>query len=219
MNISLSLDVANKSGFAAGLLPSLPVNLDVNPNWTIKQLANAAEAALETASGRATVSLVMSAAREGVLPLDGICGELFQNKEGAFVVVDVAASTAAPARSFAQQQAAAAAAARKTMQREETPKHKKIPITVLTGFLGAGKTTLLNHLLHEQRGQKIAVVENEFGAVPIDADLISTQFTAAEQVRVRPRQLPVLSPSLHLTPPPRLLLLLTPPPRLLLRSS
>ena len=38
-----------------------------------------------------------------------------------------------------------------------------IPTTILTGFLGAGKTTLLNRILHEEHGQKIAVIENEFG--------------------------------------------------------
>jgi len=58
------------------------------------------------------------------------------------------------------------------------------PMTLLGGFLGAGKTTLLNHLLHQQRDKKIAVIENEFGAVPIDADLISTKLSAAEQVIV-----------------------------------
>ena len=38
-----------------------------------------------------------------------------------------------------------------------------IPATILTGFLGSGKTTLLKRVLSEQHGQKIAVIENEFG--------------------------------------------------------
>ncbi len=43
-----------------------------------------------------------------------------------------------------------------------------IPVTILTGFLGAGKTTLLNRILTEQHGEKIAVIENEFGETGID---------------------------------------------------
>jgi G3E family GTPase len=49
---------------------------------------------------------------------------------------------------------------------------KKIPITILTGFLGSGKTTLLNHIIRNAGGRKIAVVENEFGSTGIDAELI-----------------------------------------------
>jgi len=48
----------------------------------------------------------------------------------------------------------------------------KIPVTVLTGFLGAGKTTLLNYILREKHGLKIAVIENEFGEIGIDGDLV-----------------------------------------------
>ncbi len=47
-----------------------------------------------------------------------------------------------------------------------------IPVTILTGFLGAGKTTLLNRILSEQHGQRIAVIENEFGPESIDNDLL-----------------------------------------------
>jgi G3E family GTPase len=49
---------------------------------------------------------------------------------------------------------------------------RKIPVTVLTGFLGAGKTTLLNYILREKHGHKIAVIENEFGEVGIDGGLV-----------------------------------------------
>jgi G3E family GTPase len=47
-----------------------------------------------------------------------------------------------------------------------------IPVTVLTGFLGAGKTTLLNRILTEQHGRKIAVIENEYGEVGVDNQLV-----------------------------------------------
>lgn len=44
--------------------------------------------------------------------------------------------------------------------------------TILTGFLGAGKTTYLNHLLKSNPNTKYAIIENEFGEVGIDGDLI-----------------------------------------------
>jgi G3E family GTPase len=48
----------------------------------------------------------------------------------------------------------------------------RIPVTVLTGYLGAGKTTLLNRILQEKHGQRIAVIENEFGEIGIDNELV-----------------------------------------------
>lgn len=45
-------------------------------------------------------------------------------------------------------------------------------MTILTGFLGSGKTTLLNRILHENHGKRIAVIENEFGEVGVDNDLV-----------------------------------------------
>ena len=50
-----------------------------------------------------------------------------------------------------------------------------IPATILTGFLGSGKTTLLKRVLAEAHGQKIAVIENEFGEENIDSDILVTE--------------------------------------------
>ncbi len=47
-----------------------------------------------------------------------------------------------------------------------------IPVTILTGFLGSGKTTLLNRILHEQHGERIAVIENEFGETGVDNEIL-----------------------------------------------
>lgn len=58
----------------------------------------------------------------------------------------------------------------------------KTPVTILTGFLGAGKTTLLNHILKGDHGYKIAVIENEFGAVSIDTELVEENMKSAENV-------------------------------------
>ncbi len=54
-----------------------------------------------------------------------------------------------------------------------------VPVTILTGFLGSGKTTLLNRILQEDHGHRIAVIENEFGEIGIDNDIIET---SAEQI-------------------------------------
>ena len=58
------------------------------------------------------------------------------------------------------------------MAASQTAEQDLIPVTILTGFLGAGKTTLLNRILTEQHGERIAVIENEFGETGIDNDIL-----------------------------------------------
>jgi G3E family GTPase len=49
-----------------------------------------------------------------------------------------------------------------------------VPVTILTGFLGSGKTTLLNRILKEDHGHRIAVIENEFGEIGVDNEILET---------------------------------------------
>ena len=60
---------------------------------------------------------------------------------------------------------------------------KKIPVTVISGYLGAGKTTLVNHVLTHNTGANIGVIVNEFGEVGIDGDLIVADEDALIEIR------------------------------------
>ncbi|CAM9196988.1 unnamed protein product, partial [Scytosiphon promiscuus] len=129
-------------------------------------------------------ALVLCPSRDSAIPFYDRAADYVGAEETLELVGDV---ERASRQSVAEvSEAAPAGGERKSQEEPSASTHDKVPVTILTGFLGAGKTTMLNHLLHVQREKRIAVIENEFGEVPIDGDLLADGdgLSAAEQVVV-----------------------------------
>jgi len=145
-------------------------SISLEPSWTVRQLASAIERLAATRGfGLRVCALINPARGSAVAPHEQAVSN-FTTGDRALVLGDVREEKWSvvddiPTRARGSQ--------------------SPVPITIFTGFLGAGKTTVLNHLLKHQRDKKFAVIENEFGAVPIDNELLqNSALDLAEQVVV-----------------------------------
>lgn len=145
----------------------------VNPAWTVRDFIDAIERhAAETAGIGVRVVALTNPARGKALPPHEQAVSCFNDGDRAIVVGD-AQPTPYPSPPGALDLG------------RLRPKGEPVPVTIFTGFLGSGKTTVLNHLLMGQRDKKFAVIENEFGEVPIDNELLqNSAMDMAEQVVV-----------------------------------
>jgi len=145
--------------------------IECDVSWTVRQLASAIERRCTQAGAGVRVCTLINPVRGAAPPPHEPAKDHFRTGDKVIVLGDV---RSAPWPSTDEAQA------------KPRTKDEPVPVTIFTGFLGSGKTTVLNYLLRGQREKKIAVIENEFGAVPIDQDLLKDggAMDLAEQVVV-----------------------------------
>lgn len=155
---------------AAGGLAGEYVALE--PGWSVRDLGAAAEQLAAARGVGLRVSALINPARGAAAPPHEPVEAHFNDGDRAIMLAD--------AREELWPGVGGEASASKPR-----PPGAPVPVTIFTGFLGAGKTTVLNHLLRGQSDKKFAVIENEFGAVPIDNELLqNSALGMAEQVVV-----------------------------------
>ncbi|CAM9935485.1 unnamed protein product, partial [Ectocarpus sp. 4 AP-2014] len=163
---------------ASGVGSDAGLEVYFKASWTVRELATKAEELLLEKQGLAlATALVLYPSRDSAIPFYDVASHYVGEGDTLVLVGDVeraAVRRSAPPGGKPAEAVSSAASSH------------KVPVTILTGFLGSGKTTMLNHLLHVQREKRIAVIENEFGEVPIDGDLLADGdgLSAAEQVVV-----------------------------------
>eukprot|EP00638_Chattonella_subsalsa_P003142 CAMPEP_0117747068 /NCGR_PEP_ID=MMETSP0947-20121206/8297_1 /TAXON_ID=44440 /ORGANISM="Chattonella subsalsa, Strain CCMP2191" /LENGTH=796 /DNA_ID=CAMNT_0005564463 /DNA_START=100 /DNA_END=2490 /DNA_ORIENTATION=- len=157
--------------------------IEVVPGTRISELSKRVEELLTQKYGlQASISLLINPAVEVAIPFHEDATKFFQDGDTALILGDISRKKGATDAMDVDSPEPATIHAPSSDVTEAG--NAKVPVTILTGFLGAGKTTVLNYLLQVQRDKKIAVIENEFGEVPIDNELLSEKLSTAEQVVV-----------------------------------
>ncbi|OQR86629.1 hypothetical protein ACHHYP_10334 [Achlya hypogyna] len=137
-----------------------PFHVQARPDWTVAMTIEAIELQLLATTGvAARLVFVFNDTRqpERMIPFHETTGAFFEQDDLLWAFGETYAPSTA-----------------RLPPSEDTSALAKIPVVIMTGFLGAGKTSLLNNLLFQQRTLKIAVIENEFGEVAIDNDLLAS---------------------------------------------